>query len=88
MVSVKEIYFSFPWNKRTKPKSVGEKPMKIAVVHEWLIVWARAERVLREVLGLFPGRTLGPHRPPAPYPAQSSPEGFFERDQSRTSSWH
>ena len=32
--------------------------MKIAVVHEWLTVWAGAERVLGEMLGLYPKADL------------------------------
>ncbi len=32
--------------------------MKIAVVHEWLTVWAGAERVLGEILGLYPQADL------------------------------
>ena len=32
--------------------------MKIAVVHEWLTVWAGAERVLGEILGLYPEADL------------------------------
>ncbi|OOH82277.1 hypothetical protein BOX30_03605 [Leptospirillum ferriphilum] len=31
----------------------GKGRMKIAVVHEWLTVWAGAERVLGEILGLY-----------------------------------
>ncbi len=32
--------------------------MRIAVVHEWLTVWAGAERVLGEILGLYPQADL------------------------------
>ena len=32
--------------------------MKIAIVHEWLTVWAGAERVLKEILGLYPQADL------------------------------
>ncbi len=32
--------------------------MRVAVVHEWLVTWAGAERVLAEILGLFPGADL------------------------------
>lgn len=32
--------------------------MKVAVVHEWLVTWAGSERVLAEIMGLFPGADL------------------------------
>lgn len=32
--------------------------MKVAVVHEWLVTWAGAERVLSEILALFPQADL------------------------------
>ncbi len=32
--------------------------MKVAVVHEWLVTWAGAERVLAEILNLFPEADL------------------------------
>ncbi len=33
-------------------------PMKVAVVHDWLVTWAGAERVLAEILGLIPQADL------------------------------
>ncbi len=32
--------------------------MKIAIIHDWLVTYAGAERVLKEVIGLFPGSDL------------------------------
>ena len=38
-------------------KDIGLR-MKVAVVHEWLVTWAGSERVLAEIMGLFPGADL------------------------------
>jgi glycosyltransferase involved in cell wall biosynthesis len=35
-----------------------EAPRNVAVVHDWLVDFAGAERVLEQILGLFPGATL------------------------------
>ena len=32
--------------------------MRVAIVHDWLVVWAGAERVLGEILGLYPEADL------------------------------
>ena len=35
-----------------------ELRMKVAVVHEWLVTWAGSERVVAEIMGLFPEADL------------------------------
>ncbi len=40
------------------PPSLNEKPQRIAIVHEWLLVDAGAEKVLSEILKIFPGADI------------------------------
>jgi len=42
---------------RVDEKGIGLQ-MKVAVVHEWLVTWAGSERVLAEIMKLFPGADL------------------------------
>ena len=59
--------------------------MRVAVVHEWLTVWAGAERVLSEILGLYPQADLFvlfdrlPLSQRAPLPKAPSGETFLGR---------